>query len=98
MKKVRHVVLVKLNGTQPQIDMMHKKLKKLKSVIPEIRKFKAGQDARVTPSGNSDYAIVAEFASKEDYLTYATHPDHVAVINNYIKPILVERRAVQYEF
>ena len=66
--------------------------------IPEMGAFKVGIDAGLDPARNHDYAIVGDFASEADYAVYASHPLHVAVIVEHIKPVLAAggRVAVQY--
>lgn len=94
----RHVIQLRFkDGTSPeQIAALHAALAELPRQIPEIRRYHFGDDARVS-DGNWDFALVAEFDSKDGYLVYRTHPAHLAVIEHYIKPILAERAAVQFD-
>ena len=48
-------------------------------------------------SGNFDLAVVADCDDVAGYRAYATHPAHLAVIAERIRPILADRAAVQYE-
>jgi stress responsive alpha/beta barrel protein len=54
-----------------------------------------GRDLGVQ-DGNADFALVADFTDQEGLATYANHPDHQAVIQNLIRPILAQREAIQY--
>ncbi|MFT6292733.1 MAG: hypothetical protein ACJAR2_003352 [Ilumatobacter sp.] len=47
--------------------------------------------------GNFDYVVVGEYASANDYAVYRDHPDHKALIQQYIAPHISDRAAVQYE-
>lgn len=66
------------------------------STIPAVADYRHGPDLGLA-DGNFDYAIVGEFASVDDYVTYRDHPDHQAVIVEYIKDRVSARTAVQYE-
>lgn len=44
-----------------------------------------------------DYVVVADFASADDYQTYANDADHQKLIADVIKPAVSGRAAVQYE-
>lgn len=55
-----------------------------------------GPDAGVS-EGNWEYVVVGDFATVEDYRTYATDPAHVELIAELIRPNISARAAVQYE-
>ena len=42
--------------------------------------------------------VVADFDDVDGYLVYRDHPDHQAVIQELIRPILAARAAVQHDF
>jgi hypothetical protein len=94
----RHVVLLRwVEGATPeQRAAVESGIAELPSLIPEIRSYVFGADARVN-TGNFDLAIVADFDDFDSYLVYRDHPDHVSVITGRIQPILAERAAVQHE-
>jgi hypothetical protein len=94
----RHVVLLRWipDATQEQRAAVESGVATLPSLIPEIRSYVFGADAHVN-EGNFDLAIVADFDDFDSYVVYRDHPDHVAVINERIRPILAERSAVQHE-
>ncbi|KAL1507324.1 hypothetical protein AB1Y20_008170 [Prymnesium parvum] len=94
---VRHVVMLKLKQDAAEEDKLRmvRELSSLKDVIPEIKSFHCGLDAGLA-EGNHDFVLTADFASPEDYKAYATHPAHVAVIQEFIKPIVLSRSAVQF--
>jgi hypothetical protein len=64
--------------------------------IPEVCDYRHGPDVGLT-DGNYDYVIVGEYASVDDYITYRDHPDHQAVIKQYIAGRVSARAAVQYD-
>lgn len=43
-----------------------------------------------------DVSKVADFTDQEGLFSYANHPDHQAVIQNQIRPILAQREAIPY--
>lgn len=68
--------------------------------------FQFGVDLKL-PSGQSHPAgknractWYADFSSVEAYEAYASHPEHLKVLNDLIKPILEPgtRAAIQYEY
>jgi hypothetical protein len=94
----RHVVLLQwADGvTEAQVQTVVAGLRGLPAQIPEIAEYHVGLDAGVD-EGNVDLAIVADFASAEDYATYRDHPVHRALIAEHIRPILAARMALQHE-
>ncbi len=93
----RHVVLLSLADTATDEDRaaIVSNLSALPPMIPEILSYSVALNSG-TADGNSDVAIVADFKDHADYETYASHEDHVAVINTYIKPFVVGRAAAQF--
>ena len=96
---LRHVVLGKFieAATAEQKQTMFDHLKSLPEAIPEIMALEVGEDLGLS-EGNFGFALNVEFASAEDYKVYATHPAHVKVITDFIKPILLpgSRSACQF--
>ncbi len=94
----RHVVLLKWteSATAGERQAVLDGLATMPAAIPEIRAYRFGPDAGAA-EGNHDVAVVADFEDKAGYLVYATHPAHVALITEKIRPILAARAAVQYE-
>lgn len=94
----RHVIQLRFrDGTSPeQRAALHTALADLPRQIPAIRRYHFGDDAHLV-DGNWDFGLVAEFDSADGYLVYRNHPAHLAVIEHYIKPILKERAAVQFD-
>ena len=93
---VRHVVVFRFrDGTgDDQREEIARELRGLPTVIPEIASYTVGSDAGLVES-NWEFAVVADFASAEDYHTYREHPTHRSIIERLIQPVLAERAAVQ---
>ena len=49
------------------------------------------------PSSTHDMALVTTFQKAGDIAVYATHPDHVAVADTYVRPYVTERACLDYE-
>ena len=98
---VRHCVMGKFTAeaTDEQKKTMVAEIVGMKAKIDVIVNAVAGLDLGIDPSANG-FVATLYFGSKDDYVTYSTHPEHVAVITNFIKPILAPgtRNAVQFEY
>lgn len=90
---VRHVVLFKFKEgvSEEQVNEFIKQAKLMPSKIKEIKTFEIGRDLGLgkAPGSNHPVSIVASFSSDADYLTYATHPEHLKVVA-IVKPLLAE--------
>ena len=95
---IRHVAVFRFkdNVTDAIIDEIDETLATLQSIIPEIISFSSGRNANVT-EGAWDYAVVSDFASPEDYLVYATNPQHVDMVKNLVGPHVLEASRTQFE-
>lgn len=95
---VRHVVLFRWapEATELQKRAVFDGLLGLRDAIPEIAEYRFGPDIGLA-EGNHDFAIVADFANREDYLVYRDHPSHQEFIAERIRPLLGERVAVQFD-
>lgn len=93
----RHVVMFQWNEgvDSTQIDGVAAALDRLPAAIPEILTYAHGADAGVN-AGNFDYAVVADFATVDDYLVYRDHPQHQAFIAEHIAGRVASRAALQY--
>ena len=97
---LRHSVHLKLKpeATAEQVRAMAAALDALPRAIPQICALVCGRDAGLAGAANHGFALTVDFEDADGYNTYATHPAHVAVIEQHIKPIIVpgSRTAVQY--
>ena len=95
---IRHVVMFEWND---DVDGDHvtaagRALTELAAAIPEVVEYRHGPDLGVN-DGNFDYVVVADFDSVDDYVVYRDHPDHQALIGEYVAGRVARRAAVQYE-
>lgn len=95
---IRHVVVFTwlAEATDEQKRYASDQIATLPSQMTGLRAYHYGPDADLA-EGNADFAIVADFDSADDYLAYRTHPAHIAVIEQAIRPITKQRLAVQFE-
>jgi hypothetical protein len=82
--------------TPEQIAAVGDALFPLPAIIPEIRSFRFGPDARLA-EGNYDYVVTADFDDVDGFRAYRDHPDHRMVARQVIGPILAARAAVQFD-
>jgi hypothetical protein len=94
---IRHIAMLRFHeGATPEaIDAITEALRGLPDAIPEIIGLTCGPDVGRGPT-NLDYAVVADFASMEDYQAYAANPVHLDVIARHIAPILASVWRVQF--
>lgn len=95
---LRHVVLLRFapDATDEAVRALRDGLAELPAAIPQIERYAFGPDLHIA-EGNFDFALVADFADRAAYETYAAHARHRQLIAERIRPILAERVAVQYE-
>ena len=68
----------------------------LPGLIPEVKAFRVGLDLELL-EGNAGLAVVAEFASQEDFLTYSTHAAHAEVIFPVCGEVMASYATSQFE-
>jgi hypothetical protein len=95
---IRHVVLFtwRPEATEEQKQAVHAGLAKMPPAIEAIRAYKFGPDAGINPA-NCDYAVVADFDDAAGYVSYRDHPEHRALVETYVSPIVASRAAIQFE-
>ena len=96
---IRHVVMFRwaTDATQEQKQRVAAELSRLPALVPSLRAYRFGADLGLNP-GNFDFAVAADFDDAEGYLAYRDHPEHRAMISQFILPVATQRAAVQYEF
>lgn len=94
---IRHVVMMRWQDgtTDAQIQAVHDGLAAMPDLVPGIISYQFGSDLKMGED-NADFVLVAEFDSVDDYKVYTTHPDHLAVIEASIRPIVDSLTRVQY--
>ncbi len=70
-------------------------LEALKDKIPGIIEIRVNING--LPSSNADLMLDSTFESEAALKNYATHPDHVAVAENKVKPFAKSRSCLDYE-
>jgi hypothetical protein len=95
----RHCVMVRFTdgATDEQKEICRAGIASLPDLIPEIVTYTVGFNAG-DREDNFDLAAVGDFASKADYDVYASHPEHIRVVQECIAPISAGRAATQYEY
>jgi hypothetical protein len=58
----------------------------------------SGARSRQAKPSRSDAWRAADFDDIDGYLAYRDHPEHRAMISQFILPVAAQRIAVQYEF
>lgn len=98
---IKHIILWTLKDMPEDEKMQVKKrikdgLENLKGVIPGILDIKVNIDGRLETS-NADLMLDSTFESLEALKAYATHPAHVAVADEKVRPYTVNRACLDYE-
>lgn len=85
----------KEGSTPDQIDACLNGLGTMPGKVPGILRYEFGTDLGLG-DGNPDLALVADFASEEDWRAYLGHPEHVAMSEAVFVPIKGTMIRVQY--
>jgi len=95
---IRHTAVFrfKTDVTDESISAIDEALTTLPDIIPEIVSFSAGRNIGITETA-WDYAVVADFASPQDYATYASNAEHVDMVKNVVGPQVDETARTQFE-
>lgn len=95
---IRTVAVVRLNPQAPadELAAFQAALAQLPGQVGTVRSFSFGADLGLRP-GNRDFAVVADFASAEDFRIYNEHPAHQAIRDRWVGPLVGEAAVVQYE-
>lgn len=98
---IKHIILWALKDMPEDEKMQVKKgikdeLENLKGVIPGILDIKVNIDGRLETS-NADLMLDSTFESLEALKAYATHPAHIAVADEKVRPYTVNRACLDYE-
>jgi len=95
---IQHAAVFRFNEevTDEIVAAIDAGLETLPDIIPEIVSFRSGRNIGIT-DGAWDYGVVAEFRTRNDYMTYATNPEHVDMIKNLVGPHVAEAARIQFE-
>jgi hypothetical protein len=95
---LRHVNLLtwKAGTEQAAIDALSEELSRYQGEIPEIRGLSFGRDLGLADN-NVDFCIVVDFENDEAFSRYLAHPAHARMVEEFLKPILAARQAIQFQ-
>ncbi len=97
---IRHIVMWRLADTPDKAERaaeIKEGLEALKDKIKEISEIEVGINTNDNDTV-SDVVLVSAFASHDDLAAYIQHPAHKAVGASAVRPNVIERRVVDYEF
>lgn len=97
MSGFRHVVMFRwapdasAERRTAALDALHH----LVGEMAELGVLTVGVDAGLA-EGNADVVVVGDFPSQQAYLDYAKDPRHLDVVQNFLRPVISERVALQH--
>lgn len=94
----RHAVLINFNAEADESyrAKLALSVNALPETIPEVRAVACGTDAGVT-AGSSDFAIIVDLDSADDYAKYESHPVHRELVD-VIRQGVESRTVVDFQF
>jgi hypothetical protein len=94
----RHAVLInfKAEADESYRAKVAESVNALPAAIPEVRAVACGTDAGVT-AGSSDFAIIVDLDSADDYAKYESHQAHVELVD-LIRQGVESRAVVDFQF
>lgn len=98
---VKHVILWKLKDEYTVTEMESIKAEIEKALVALLGKIEGLLEMKVhthgLPSSNADLMLDSLFESEAALKGYAVHPDHVAVVDTYVRPFVSSRFCLDYE-
>ena len=97
---IKHIVVWRMNETADKAEKMNaikENLEALKEKIDFLRDIRVGINFNTTEAA-SDIVLETVFDTKEDLEKYQSHPPHIAVGRDYVRPNVRERRVIDYIF
>lgn len=92
---IRHTVVLKLkHPAGSDLEASFLKAAQALASIPGVRNFECLR--QVSPKNDFDFGLSMEFASKEDYAAYNSHPEHVRFVETRWKPEVVKFMEIDY--
>lgn len=84
----RHVFLLSFQPSTPAeaVERLATELRALPGRIEEIRRYEVAVDLGLQ-AGNAGLLLVADFDSFAEYETYRDHPEHLKLIDEFVKPV-----------
>ena len=96
---IEHLVLFKFKDGVGE-DHMERAVAALRALaprIPAIVELTAGRNFAARAQG-FHVGLMVRLRDREGLAAYAAHPEHVAVVNELIKPFVADLIALDYEF
>ncbi len=92
-----HLVLIKLQDpTDENITAVVEKLRTMDGKIPQLRALEAGADVVRSPR-SYNVALITRFDSLADMEAYQVHPYHQNEILPFLRSVMSEAKAVDFE-
>lgn len=93
---IRHVLLLhwKPEATTGQRKAALDGFHQIGESIPQIRALTVRTDAGLA-EGNADLLVTMDFDDADAWRAYQDHPEHRALIEKVLRPILAQRTAIQ---
>jgi Stress responsive A/B Barrel Domain len=94
----RHAVLInfKADADESYRAKVARSVNGLPEAIPEVRAVACGTDAGLT-AGSSDFAIIVDLDSADDYAKYESHQAHLDLVD-LIRQGVESRAVVDFDF
>jgi Stress responsive A/B Barrel Domain len=94
----RHAVLInfKADADESYRAKVAQSVNALHEAIPQVRAVACGTDAGLT-TGSSDFAIIVDLDSVDDYAKYESHPAHLDLVD-LIRQGVESRAVVDFQF
>lgn len=99
---IKHIVMFKLKAfetpaeKEAKLQEIKDKLEALIDKIDVLRSIRV--DFNCNPEETWDLILTTELDTLEDVVTYANHPQHVAVSKGIIGPVKADRACVDYRY
>lgn len=91
-----HIVMFKFKNENKEANIQETKelLNALVDLIPNLKSMEVGVNFTVADRA-FDLSLYSTFDTKEDLDAYATHPEHLKVVE-FIKSVTIESKVVDY--
>jgi hypothetical protein len=95
---IQHITLItfKPDTDTGQQQAVLAAFQRLPELIPAVQAFQAGLDLGLL-EGNAGLAVMAQFASQQDFLSYATHSAHTDVIYPVCGEVMASYATSQFD-
>lgn len=96
---IKHIVMWRLKEgpeKEKNVQVMKRELEALRGKIDGLLQLEVGLNFEGSEAA-SDVVLVTQFNTMQDLERYQSHPLHVAAGANYVRPVVCERRVVDYE-